>query len=70
LLDAEQGYYGRSEELVRVLEEHLGISRELTAIIEARTKGEPDSGAHLAYARFCQSSIELALIKARRGTDD
>ena len=68
LLEAELGYYERAEDRARVLEEHLGISRELTAIIEARTKAEPDSGARLAYARYCHSSIELALVKARRGT--
>jgi hypothetical protein len=68
LLEAELGYYERAEERARVLEEHLRISRELTAIIEARTRAEPDSGARLEYARYCLSSIELALLNARRGT--
>ena len=68
LLEAELGYYERAEDRARVLEEHLRISRELTDIIEARTRSEPDSGARLEYARYCRSSIELALVTARRGT--
>ena len=68
LLEAELGYYERPEDRARVLENHLQISRELTAILEARTRAEPDSGARLEYARYCQSSIELALVKARSAT--
>ena len=68
LLDAELGYYERAEDRARVLEELSPISRELTAILEARTRAEPDSGARLEYARYCHSSIELALATARRRT--
>src|SRR3954471_21347405 len=37
LLEAELGYHERAEDRARVLEEHLRIGRELTAIIAART---------------------------------
>jgi hypothetical protein len=66
LLEAELEFHERLEDRARALQRHLEISRELTAIIEARTKAEPDTGARLGYARYCQSSIELALLKARR----
>jgi hypothetical protein len=67
LLEAELEFHERLEDRARALQGHLEISRELTAIIEARTKAEPDTGARLGYARYCQSSIELALMKARTG---
>jgi hypothetical protein len=69
LLEAEVDYYGRAEDRAGVLEEHLRLSRELTAIIDARTEAEPDSGANREYAHYCLSSVELALLKARRETD-
>ena len=64
LLDAEVDYYQKAEDRIVVLEKHLAISRELTDIMESRTKAEPDSGARLEYARYCQATIRLAVLRA------
>lgn len=66
LLDAEVDYYEKAEDRVRALEKHLAISRELTDIMESRTKAEPDSGARLEYARYCQATIRLAILRTGR----
>ena len=55
LLEAELGYYERAEDRARVLEEHLGISRELTAIIE----GPHQSRAGLGGAPGVRSLLPI-----------
>jgi len=76
VLEAELDYYGRSEQVMhpaqvdhleKLLKKHLEISRELATIIEERVKGDLASEAQQEYARYCRSSVEVAIQKLRYG---
>ncbi len=66
VLDAELDYYAGKAERISVLERHLEISRELALIVEERAKVDLASSSQEEFARYCRSTIEVALLKARR----